>query len=465
MNCLVSFVQHQSPSLMKFIKISICLLFASFLILLACNSKEKSVNAKIRITKSTQPNVAVTLSQFKYLEQEIIKESMTDSLGQCNLDVSQLKPEFVSIQIGGKYSQIYLEPDFDLAITERGKDYQIPLLFSGKGAEINNYISFVNSTIEKIKWLRGKGIIELSNEQFRSRVDSLKQVINQYHEHYMDSVDLPDKTVDMLLSRNKIKFIGIGQEYKFYNLNSAMNRKWEALRKGEKFKETHVSLELDNLVDKMPIDTTLLEYIEYKEALNFYWHTAIRMPVYDKVGPDGLHNPLQLMTNDIIRKAEFPKPIREVLMALDLQYWFAALGITPETDSVFNDFKRSFGYSNYLPGLEKTYSEWLAVSPGSLAPDFTGNTIDGTEVSLSSLKGKVVYIDVWATWCKPCVAEIPFSKKLQKEFEGNKGVEFLNVSVDNKSELWKSFLQEDQDWGGLHLNLRGENIQAFYKNL
>jgi len=59
--------------------------------------------------------------------------------------------------------------------------------------------------------------------------------------------------------------------------------------------------------------------------------------------------------------------------------------------------------------------------------------ITGTEVSMSSLRGKVVVVDFWATWCGPCVAEMPKMKKLYAEYK-DKGVEFIGVSLDQPKE-------------------------------
>ena len=63
------------------------------------------------------------------------------------------------------------------------------------------------------------------------------------------------------------------------------------------------------------------------------------------------------------------------------------------------------------------------------APDFTFPEIDGVEVSLSDFKGKVVLVNIWATWCKPCVDEMPSMEKLYKKFNGQ-NFEILAVSID-----------------------------------
>ncbi len=84
------------------------------------------------------------------------------------------------------------------------------------------------------------------------------------------------------------------------------------------------------------------------------------------------------------------------------------------------------------------------VNERPLAPNFTLESIDGKKVSLSDFKGKVVYIDFWATWCGPCIAEMPHSKKLKEKFAGNDSIVFMYISVDNEDNIdgWKSTVKK-----------------------
>jgi len=66
---------------------------------------------------------------------------------------------------------------------------------------------------------------------------------------------------------------------------------------------------------------------------------------------------------------------------------------------------------------------------GSLAPDFTVKTLDDHEISLSKLRGKVVLVDFWATWCGPCRESIPHLAQLYKTYQ-EKGFEVIGMSVD-----------------------------------
>lgn len=84
------------------------------------------------------------------------------------------------------------------------------------------------------------------------------------------------------------------------------------------------------------------------------------------------------------------------------------------------------------------------VNERPVAPNFTLESIDGKKVSLTDFKGKVVYIDFWATWCGPCLAEMPHSKKLKEKFVGNDSIVFMYVSVDSEENIddWKSLVKK-----------------------
>jgi thiol-disulfide isomerase/thioredoxin len=89
--------------------------------------------------------------------------------------------------------------------------------------------------------------------------------------------------------------------------------------------------------------------------------------------------------------------------------------------------------------------------------------ISGKKVAMSDLKGKIVLVDVWATWCVPCRAEIPHLKKLEEELGLN--VVFVSISVDKKEdrEKWTKFVEKEQ-LGGIQL-FAGEDksFDDFYK--
>ena len=71
---------------------------------------------------------------------------------------------------------------------------------------------------------------------------------------------------------------------------------------------------------------------------------------------------------------------------------------------------------------------------GSAAPAFTVKTLDGKPLALKALRGKVVLLDIWATWCPPCRAATPMLQSLHQKF-GDKGLQVIGLSVDDESSV------------------------------
>ncbi|MBL0736015.1 TlpA family protein disulfide reductase [Flavobacterium sp. GN10] len=88
---------------------------------------------------------------------------------------------------------------------------------------------------------------------------------------------------------------------------------------------------------------------------------------------------------------------------------------------------------------------------GKPSPQFDYENYKGGKTKLSDLKGKYVYIDLWATWCAPCRAEIPYLQKIEEKYNG-KNIEFVSISIDKAkdNEKWKKFVI-DKKLGGVQL--------------
>ena len=85
------------------------------------------------------------------------------------------------------------------------------------------------------------------------------------------------------------------------------------------------------------------------------------------------------------------------------------------------------------------------ISEGERLPfDPEMETPEGGLVNLSSLYGKLLYIDVWATWCGPCCAEIPHMANLYDRFRNNPGIELVSISVDEDRDAWLAKLKKDR---------------------
>lgn len=127
-----------------------------------------------------------------------------------------------------------------------------------------------------------------------------------------------------------------------------------------------------------------------------------------------------------------------------------------------NNLRRPEFYSEQLRFIEELYPSGpynarmrqlelglAGLKQGMKAPDFTLRDLNGKEVSLSDFKGKVVYIDFWASWCLPCVAENQAVKKLKPKYK-DKDLVFLYITRDKNDSVWRDAIRK-QEIEGIHL--------------
>jgi peroxiredoxin len=107
-----------------------------------------------------------------------------------------------------------------------------------------------------------------------------------------------------------------------------------------------------------------------------------------------------------------------------------------------------FPASEHVAAFSKDVSRLVASEIGGVAPEFSLPSLKSDVVTLSDFKGKYVLLDFWATWCKPCIAEIPNLKAVRKEFS-NENFEVVSICVD-KADFkpnWKKIIEKhDADW-------------------
>ncbi len=120
-----------------------------------------------------------------------------------------------------------------------------------------------------------------------------------------------------------------------------------------------------------------------------------------------------------------PKGILVLLAVVVAMGILAAPGCTPSSPAVEN-------------GRQETA---VGVKVGELAPDFTLTDLEGNSVTLSEYRGKVVFINFWATWCPPCRAEMPEIEAIYQEYK-DKGVVVIGVDILEPEDVVRQFVEQ-----------------------
>lgn len=123
-------------------------------------------------------------------------------------------------------------------------------------------------------------------------------------------------------------------------------------------------------------------------------------------------------------------------------------------------FKRNYHFNEYVAEEYESVAKMKKLN-GKPSPDFDYENHKGGKTKLSDLKGKYVYIDLWATWCGPCRAEIPYLQKIEEKYHG-KNIEFVSISIDatRDHEKWQKFVT-DKKLGGTQLIADNDWKSAF----
>lgn len=352
-------------------------------------------------------------------------------------------PQRTSIQKNNvQFNDLFIAPGYELTITADVQDFPTLMKtrkFSGKGMEANAYQPLADSLVVASD-LAGTRWFDLETEELIAFIDNLlalrekarqavfsrKAADDPYFDHFNRTAQL-----DNLFAR-------------LYYLTAYINMGKIPLEEGEAFLATHFDQDvLAHIFDEEWMVSNnyknlvlMSEYLKFQRELDFQKDSTLRDQkayTFQKVS------------------TLFPEKVRDYAIVHLAHLRFLGcksieqLNERRELYQPYVDKIKSPAQQDYLNRKVEWISAKLGkVQVGGPAPEFTLKDQNGDIHTLSDFRGKIVYIDLWASWCGPCRAETPFLNDLVRSYQNDDRISFVSIAVRDDFKDWQKAITEDQ---------------------
>lgn len=412
-----------------------------FLFLLSCSHNVDQAGPNTASLRGTILNSSDT--QFTLWAEGQEEDSITVDLqnNQFHLTLSLEKPGFFQFEINEEYGSLFLEPGdaVELVVTDAAPGrFDETLLFKGKGSDENNYLAGFYLVNER-SYLQQKAVMTLAPDDFLQALSSDFQPHWDFYRGFLEKYpDLNPGFVKRqeleIKARQAIALLGYAPVYKrliekdtlslpenFYDHLQAMD-----LNVPEALSSPHYTFFLTRYLQWAADNKYGKVEFEKNEFLQRTVHC------FDLVA--------QLIEDETVRCYLYKELVLEYM-----QYFRDQEGL----DSLMHLVAERCEYGPYREEIEAAYQKYAKLFAGRPAPAFSYPDISGKTIALSDFHDRYVYIDIWATWCAPCIAELPQLEALQEQYKRS-NIVFISISIDEDREAWETMVRQ-KSMGGVQL--------------
>ena len=396
--------------------------FYLFLIFCSCNSRSDSqINFSGNI-KNTKEKILKITNYNSTLKQELEIDESGYFSGMVNID----SDGYYSFQIGRSYTNVRFKKGSDVKLSLDADSFFSSIEYFGDLKKVNNYnVSKSKMRSKLVGDTKEYFVVPLSEflPKIRDTRDSLFSLLNKTGLTEQDKI-LEKKIIEYeyLQSYNNYK--------KFYTYHK--NRDPEL---PDGYYDPIINMDIDD--DEI-----------------FKYSRAYRNLIIDNYR---LTSKKYLKNNPKVGIIDFVQEKIKTIKSNDIKDQFSSMLIRQMNEKNPNIEKDYLRIMELLTAdrlknkLTMRYESAKVSKEGSASVNFTYENFKGGTTSLESLKGRLLYIDVWATWCGPCIKEMPYLKKLIGDYRG-KEIEFVSISVDSKNDYskWRKMVAE-KEIGGIQL--------------
>jgi len=381
------------------------------------------------------------LANFIHYESNPIFAAKPDKLGRFSLRIPLSVPSYGELFYNGHMATLYLAPGDSLHVTFDARRFNGSLQFAGRGAAPNQYLLQ--------KFLRFE-----DEPKIRVFPKMLSDALPHIYQHFADSLHR-DRWALLEKWRDKLpaQFQVAEQANLFYqNIVEKLNYPvYQEELNGEKpaYLQTKIPPSYYQFLQDLPTDDAYLHVPGYVNLLSEYPLAAYRWKHQLKMVGAGNYTALY----EQVEQA-FSGHTRQFVQA-NLVYESLSFDAWETAKALYHRHLRNDSLGPYQPTVEAQHQRISRLQPGSPAPNFTLLSPNGKKISLSDYRGKVVFLDFWATWCRPCLEEMNHARILKEKLK-DKAVVFLYVSLDENAAMWRKTVAQRRIKGEHGLSMPGK---------
>ncbi len=384
-------------------------------------------------------NTNIKLSHKNTNRSGVIKE------GRFNINHLIDEPGIYFLVYNGLKIPLFLRPNDKAIIDFDAHKVAATIKFSGTDPISQEYL-FLKSQNNPLTYTQKRKAATLSEAEFMAQTDESLEKEKAFFEKFKK--DHKDLSTDFKLFEDTEIQYNWAKQYNDYSLYHAFYNPSEPYMPSPELLAYTKGLDLNN--DELMVS----------EAYRNYLIAHVRQKASDQVQKD-LINGGKIQTSlrafEIVEKEHNAPELKSFLLYTFFNQHLRSKGING-SEALHQRFKKEVTNPAYLAEIDEAFLAWKHLKKGLPAPIFTYPDASGKKVGLPDLKGKVVYVDVWATWCGPCKVEIPHLEKLQEQFHGQE-VAFVSVSIDQNAEAWAKMIKEKNMTGTQLLADKAGNSQ------
>ena len=308
---------------------------------------------------------------------------------------------------------MYLAPGYRLDISLDGKEFDETLKYSGIGEKPNNF----------------NASYFLFNEKNAIDSETYKKMENQ---EYFDYELKTHASLMKLLNESEIeneKFLeNQADKFRFQMLNNLITKLGEDYFAGKT--KGIITQYMDSEIDKIDFKDSVLfaSNNDYRYFLSSYFVAGLT---------SGDLKTLELYNEELLEMQK-----KSIVTTLKRGISFYNMD---KLDVYYQTYVKLAANDKDINRIKGKYERIKTLKKGSPSPSFNYPDSSGKNISLESLKGKLVYVDVWATWCGPCKAQIPFLKHLEEKYR-EEDIAFVSLSIDQLKNIskWKDMIVDKE---------------------